>query len=167
MIINPLNTKIFVPFPPIFGRRLVSLLETLNPSIWFPLIAGTSPLASKVTFLLASSVTAIVTFQYPVGFKYPFGAFVSLRKYSPCFNRLKSTIPSSDDTTGQVVGNDQKGSITIHKYKMPDAENAFESNTENAVVIVPNNITAARAIVVIYFKIFPIILSSFSFESKI
>lgn len=35
------------------------------------------------------------------------------------------------ENSGQVVGNDQKGSITIHKYKMPDAENAFESNTEN------------------------------------
>ena len=34
------------------------------------------------------------------------------------------------ENSGQVVGNDQKGSITIHKYKMPDAENAFESNTE-------------------------------------
>lgn len=38
------------------------------------------------------------------------------------------------ENSGQVVGNDQKGSITIHKYKMPDAENAFESNTETAVL---------------------------------
>lgn len=39
------------------------------------------------------------------------------------------------ENSGQVVGNDQKGSITIHKYKMPDAENAFESNTENGGIV--------------------------------
>lgn len=40
------------------------------------------------------------------------------------------TTAFADGNSGQVVGNDKKGSITIHKYKMPDAENAFESNTE-------------------------------------
>ncbi len=34
------------------------------------------------------------------------------------------------ENSGNKVDNEATGSITIHKYKMPDAENAFESNTE-------------------------------------
>lgn len=35
---------------------------------------------------------------------------------------------------GNPVENDKTGSITIHKYKMPDTENAFDSNTEEGGV---------------------------------
>ena len=42
-----------------------------------------------------------------------------------------TTAFAADENEGITVNNNKKGSITIHKYKMPDTENAFESNTES------------------------------------
>ena len=42
-----------------------------------------------------------------------------------------TTAFAADENEGITVNNDKEGSITIHKYKMPDTENAFESNTES------------------------------------
>lgn len=41
-----------------------------------------------------------------------------------------TTAFAADENEGITVNN-KEGSITIHKYKMPDTENAFESNTES------------------------------------
>jgi LPXTG-motif cell wall-anchored protein len=42
-----------------------------------------------------------------------------------------TTAFAADENEGITVNNNKEGSITIHKYKMPDTENAFESNTES------------------------------------
>lgn len=40
------------------------------------------------------------------------------------------TTALAEENKGNIVDSDKTGSITIHKYKMPDTENAFDSNTE-------------------------------------
>lgn len=63
------------------------------------------------------------------------------------------TTAFADGNSGQVEGNDKKGSITIHKYKMPDAENAFESNTEDGGIKMDNLPETAEPLANVKFKI--------------